>query len=95
MSIDPLSPIEEQLQGERAAALGEAGRRLEAALADLANGDTEDRLDEAGTAAWHFMIVRESLGMYDHEAVFTIYEVPSRVLARVGVFKKQPAPPMR
>ena len=87
MSINPLAPIEEQLQGERAAALGEAGRRLEAALSDLARGETEERLDEAGTAAWHYMIVRESLGMYDHEAAFKIYEVPSRVLARVGVMR--------
>jgi hypothetical protein len=87
VSIDPLSPIEEQLQGERAAALGEAGRRLEAALGDLANGDTDDRLDEAGTAAWHFMIVRESLGMYDHKAAFAIYQVPDRVIARVGVMR--------
>jgi hypothetical protein len=89
VSIDPVSPIEQQLQGERAAALGEAGRRLEAALADLVRGDTEDRLDEAGTAAWHYMVVRESLGMYDHEAAFAIYQVPNRVIARVGVMKKQ------
>ena len=90
MSVDLINPIEEQLQGERAAALGEAGRRLEAALAELAQGDTEDRLHEAGTAAWYYMIVRESLGMFDHEHAFSIYEVPSRVIARVGVVKKQP-----
>jgi len=90
VSIDPVSPIEEQLQGERAAALGEAGRRLEAALADLALGDTEDRLHEAGTAAWYYVIVRESLNMFDHEQAFGIYKVPPRVIARVGVVKKQP-----
>lgn len=87
MSKDSVSPIEQELQGERATALGDAGRRLEAALAALALGDTEDRLDEAATAAWYFMIVRESLHMYDHRAAFAIYEVPDRVIARVGVVK--------
>jgi hypothetical protein len=87
---DPLAPIEAELQGERASALGEAGRRLEAALADLEVHDDEDRLSEAATAAWHYMILRESLHMFDHRAAFTIYGVPNRVLARVGVIKRAP-----
>jgi len=87
VSHDPLAPIETELQGERASALGEAGRKLEAALVELALGDTEDRLHEAATAAWHFMILRESLRMFDHKAAFAIYGVPNRVLARVGVIR--------
>lgn len=85
---NPLGPIELELEGERASALGEAGRRLEAALAELALGDTEDRLDEAATAAWHFIILRESVRMFDHKAAFEIYRVPANVIARVGVMKK-------
>jgi hypothetical protein len=85
---NPLGGIEYEILGERAAALGDAGRRLEAALADLALGETEDRLDEASTAAWHFIILRESLRMFDHQAAFEIYRVPSRVLARVGAIKR-------
>lgn len=85
-----LNAIEKELEGERATALGDAGRRLEAALADLANGHTEDRLDEAATAAWHYIILRESVRLYDHKAAFEIYKVPGAVLARVGVMKKQP-----
>jgi hypothetical protein len=85
---DLLAPFELELQGERATALGIAGRRLEAALAELALGETEDRLDEAATAAWHYVIMRESLRMFDHEAAFKIYGVPGSVLARVGVMKK-------
>ena len=61
---NPLRVIEIELEGERATALGDAGRRLEAALADLALGETEERLDEAGTAAWHFIILRESVRMH-------------------------------
>ena len=86
---NPLHAIELELEGERAAALGDAGRRLEAALADLANGETEDRLDEAGTAAWHYIILRESLRMFDHKAAFDIYRVPGSVLARVGAIKRR------
>ncbi len=85
---NPLAPIELELEGERATALGDAGRRLEAALAELALGETEDRLDEAATAAWHYMILRESVRMFDHQAAFKIYGVPNAVLARVGVMKK-------
>ena len=87
MSVDPVSPIEQQLEGERAAALGEAGRKLEAALAELALGDTEERLDDAGTAAWHYIILRESLSLYDHKSALEIYGVPNRVIARIGVVK--------
>jgi hypothetical protein len=84
----PLGAIERELQGERAAALGEAGRRLEAALADLTLGTTEDRLDEAATATWHYIILRESLRMFDHKDALAIYGVPGPVLARVGVIKR-------
>ena len=38
----------------------------------------EDRLDDAATAAWHFIILRESLHMFDHKAAFEIYAVPPR-----------------
>ncbi len=86
---NPLAPIELELEGERASALGDAGRRLEAALAELELGDTEDRLDEAATAAWHYMILRESVRMFDHRAAFDVYGVPPRVRARIGVMKKR------
>src|SRR5690606_27786887 len=63
-----IDAIELELEGERATALGDAGRKLEAALAELALGTTEERLDEAATAAWHYMILRESVRMFDHSA---------------------------
>ena len=83
---DALHPIEKELQGERAVALGEAGKRLERALAEL--GADEDSLTEAATAVWYYMIVRESLRMYDHKAALAHYNVPNRVMARVGVIKR-------
>ena len=84
-------PIEAELQGERAAALGRAGRRVEEALAALAAAGerpAEPLIDEAATAVWYYMISRESLRMYDHKAALAIYGVPAYVLARVGVIKQ-------
>jgi hypothetical protein len=83
---DKVHPIEKELQGERAAALGEAGRRIERALAEL--GTDEDSLYEAATAVWYYMIVRESLRMYDHNDALAFYDVPARVMAKVGVIRK-------
>ncbi|HEX5061223.1 MAG TPA: DUF6665 family protein [Kofleriaceae bacterium] len=85
---NPLGAIERELEGERASALGEAGRKLEAALAELALGETEDRLDEAAMAAWHYIILRESVRMFDHKAALEVYRVPGKVRARIGVMKK-------
>ena len=90
---DLISPIEQELQGERASALGIAGRRIEATLAALADAaDTtplDDKLDAAATAVWYYMILRESLRFYDHKAALRHYDVPDRVMARVGVVKRR------
>jgi hypothetical protein len=83
-----LSVIEKELEGERASSLGEAGKRLENALTALGDSDDEELLFEAATAAWYYMIVRESLRMFDHKAAFKIYGVPDRVIAKVGVIRK-------
>jgi len=86
MSVDPLKALEQQLAEERASMLGDAGRKVEATLAALDH--TADSVDEAATAVWYYMILREAAGMYDHEEAFAIYGVPGRVLARVGVIRK-------
>ena len=84
--IDPMPAIEQELQSERASALGEAGRALEKAVAAFV--DTEATMDALATATWNYMIVRETLGMFDHQAALDIYGVPRRVMARVGVIKR-------
>ncbi|MDX2086958.1 MAG: DUF6665 family protein [Kofleriaceae bacterium] len=86
--VDPMQAIEHELQSERASALGEAGRALEKAVAALA--DTEESLDALATAVWNFLIVRESLKMFDHQAALDLYGVPRRVMARVGIVKPSP-----
>lgn len=86
--VDPMVAIEKELQAERASALGEAGRKLEKMKAAFEQGETEETLDELANAVWGYLIVRESLGMFDHPQALAIYGVPNRVLARVGVFKR-------
>jgi hypothetical protein len=81
--------LELEIAGERAASLGRAGRRLEAALAAVAvhTGSAEEReelLAEAGEVLWFYVIQRECLRMFDHDNAFAIYRVPGDVLARMG-----------
>ena len=90
---DPMVAIEAELQEERAYALGLAGKKVEAAMADLERApDDEDLLDDAGTAVWHYLIVRESVHLFDHAEALAIYGIPGRVLARVGVIRRTPRP---
>jgi hypothetical protein len=86
MAIDPTNAIEHELRGERASALGEAGRRLERELAALDGSD--EKLDQLATAVWYYLIVRESCGMHDHDAALAHYGVPPRVMSRVGVIRR-------
>lgn len=89
--IDPMASIEHELQSERASALAEAGRKLETMLAAFQALETEETLDELANAVWGYLIVREALAMFDHKAALAIYGVPPRVMARVGVIKREPA----
>ena len=85
---DKVNVIEEQLEGERATSLGEAGKKLEAALAAL--DDSDERIDEAANAVWEYMIIRESVHLFGHDVALSYYNVPDRVMARVGVIKRRP-----
>ncbi len=88
--IDPMVAIEKELQAERASALGEAGRKLEKMLAAFRENESDDTRDELATAVWHYLVLRESLAMFDHNAALAIYGVPDRVMARVGIYKRDP-----
>lgn len=84
------SALEHELQGERASALGRAGRAVEAALARLADPELEQQLGrdalvrEAAEAVWMFFVQREVLGLRDQGAVIRHYAIPKAVLARLG-----------
>ncbi|HET9623218.1 MAG TPA: DUF6665 family protein [Kofleriaceae bacterium] len=95
--IDLMAGIEAELQNERMFALGQAGKKVEATLAALAaapdarGGALEDLLHDAAYAVWSYLIMRESLGMFDHKEAMAIYGVPGRVMARVGVVRRAPS----
>ena len=88
---------------ETAAALGRAGKRLEAALAALerhdatpgANRDRADLVQEAADCAWALFIQRDFLGLKSDHHLTATYRIPREVMARVGVRRPRPgdAPP--
>ena len=75
--------VEDEIRAEKAAALGRAGERLEAALAALrdlehrATGAPDDNLraayrsarERARTARLHLLIQREAVGLRNHRVV--------------------------
>ena len=89
MGRPDVDPLEYEIQESRAIALGDAGRKLEKALAALAaRPDSDVLIDQAANATWELFIIRESLGFYGHDLAVEAYAVPNRVLARVGVVRK-------
>ena len=77
-----------QLLGEQAYSLGQAGRKVEKALAALAEhpgGEGRDAvLKAAADAVWGFLVQREVMGLRDRNAVIAHYNIPREVLARLG-----------
>lgn len=86
------SVLDVEIQQERSAALGAAGRRIEKALAalrefDAMGGDLADRppiLREAATAVWYYFIQREACGIRDQRPAIEHYAIPREVLMRLG-----------
>jgi hypothetical protein len=88
--------LDYEVAQEQAAALGRAGRVLEAALAALSEHDHAGRtagrtrprlLAEAADALWHFIIQRECCGLRDSRPVMLDYRVPQEVQNRMGIFR--------
>jgi hypothetical protein len=85
--------LQYEIAEERASALGRLGRRLEAALAALAecprtdNSNREIRkrlVEQAGYALWLFVVQREACGLNKMDHVIKVYRVPNEVVARMG-----------
>jgi hypothetical protein len=82
--------IEHEIAGEKAAALGRGGRRVEAALEALRNSAGDEReavLNEAARIVWGFLVQRELLGLRDRERVIAHYAIPAEVLNRMGAIR--------
>ena len=95
------SPLDIELQAERASSLGRAGARLERALTALAAagraspapGGTTAAPGRPARAAWEFMVIREMAGLHDWSAVIRMYAIPRAVLNRMGAFGPKPGAP--
>lgn len=101
---NPTAALDYEIAQEQVAALGRAGRALEAALAALtAHG--EDKGDGPRTAAsraaraklvqdasdalWCFIVQREAIGLRDPRPVIRDYRVPAEVQNRMGAFGRR------
>jgi hypothetical protein len=88
--------LDYEIAQEQAAALGRAGRALEAALAALfeydrnvrAAGESRAKLvDDAGEALWRLLVQRECCGLRDPRPVMRDYRIPQEVQNRMGIFR--------
>lgn len=84
------SVLEAEMMAEAAAALGRAGARAEAALAQLSDEaclrdqGRDALLKAAAEAVWNLFIQREACGMRDQRQVIRDLAIPRAVLARLG-----------
>ena len=90
--------LDYEIAQERANALGRLGRRLETALAALADYDRTNAardagrrqlVQEASDALWHFIVQREACGLRDPRPVMRDYRVPGEVYAGMGAFGRR------
>ena len=91
VSATGLQPIEHEILGEMASSLGQAGRRVELALAKLGEeeasleGDArEKRLRGVAAIVQAYFVQRELCGMRRHDDVIRELGIPRRVMARLG-----------
>ena len=79
-----------EMRGEQAAMLGLAAKKMERALKDFANSNGGPRRTQTAADAVHsFFIQREMVGLDNHDYVIEFYNIPGRVLARVGAVDKE------
>jgi hypothetical protein len=82
--------LDAEIMSEKAASLGRAGARVEAALARLNDPDAaladgrEPLLKDAADAVWSFFIQREACGLRDQRPIIADMKIPRAVLVRLG-----------
>lgn len=82
-------PIDHELAGEMASALGRAGEKAEMCLARLSAHEGGDNsravlLKEAADAVYHYFIQRELCGLRRHDDAIRDLAIPREVLFRLG-----------
>jgi hypothetical protein len=82
--------LDAEIMSEKAASLGRAGARVEAALTKLDDPDTVQELGrdallkDAADAVWSFFIQREACGLRDHRPIIADMKISRAVLVRLG-----------
>jgi len=85
--------VDQEVLEEKVAALTRAGRKVEAAIADIAAYDAGERpgadrhelVNAAAREVWAFLIQREMCGLRDEKRTIEQYRIPREVMSRVGV----------
>ena len=91
---DSVTPLDLELAGEKADALGRAGRKAEQALDKLVRargvGDApiEDLLHAAADAVFGLMVQRELCGLRNRGDMIQRYAIPADVMSRVGIVRR-------
>jgi hypothetical protein len=94
--------VEQEIVAEKAASLGRAGERLQAAMEALARVDAEIAAGAAGLAGrrqelradaaeklWFLIVQREAIGLGHHEGIYHFYRVPRELRAAAGPRKRR------
>lgn len=84
-----LDVLDYEVLGEMASSLGDAGRRVEKAMAELnacqqGDADRASLLKQAADAVYWYFVQRELCGLRRHDDVIREYAIPRAVLARLG-----------
>ncbi len=91
---DSVTPLDLELAGEMADALGRAGRKTEEALETLAGAcgvdeaPIEDLLHAAADAVFGLMVQRELCGLRNQGDMIQRYAIPADVMSRVGIVRR-------
>ena len=87
--------FEAEVLAEKAAALGRAGRQVEAALAAFracaapaGSKQREALLDAAAERFWAFLVQRELCGLHDRAQAIVDFDVPPEVVNRGGAIRR-------
>ena len=84
-----LGAIDQEILAEKAASLGNAGRKVEACLEKLRShrGDSETRaalVKSTAEAVYAYFVQRELCGFRRHDDIVRDYGIPREVLVRLG-----------
>ena len=101
-----IAGLEHEFAQAKATALGRAGRRLAATLAELRAFDAGHRAADAeqrgplvaaaADALWMLVVQQEAIGLHSLDLVRSVYAVPDDVVALMGPKLEPPhAPPAR